>query len=101
VLNVEAQAVCAGRPGGGFYGHAGMLYNPLTVALIIDALTHDGPANLARIDVEAVCAYYIAPQLSLSDAIATAGLIIVAGVRLLAYLPKLFVEPALMAYAMA
>jgi hypothetical protein len=99
VLNVEAQSVCAGQLAGSFYGHAGMLFNPLTAALIEDALTHPGPASLARINLEEVCANYIAPGLSVADAIATSAEIIIAGIRLLAYLPKLIVEPPLMEYA--
>lgn len=54
VLNNEVQVRCGGRPGGPFYGHAGVLFNPLTYALIVDALNNDGPGNLSRIDVPTV-----------------------------------------------
>lgn len=99
VSNNEVQKVCAGQPGGSFYGHAGVLFHPLTYALIVDALTHDGPGSLSRIDVKSVCSNYAAPGLDLDDVIATSGLIPVAGVLLLSYPQKLLTEPALMGYA--
>ncbi|KAF6832726.1 lipase b precursor [Colletotrichum plurivorum] len=99
VTNVEVQAVCPGRPAGGVYGHATMLFNPLTAALIEDALLNGGPARVSRINLDEVCKDFIAPGLSLEDGIATAGSIVAAGIRLLAYLPKLIAEPALKAYA--
>lgn len=55
VTNIEFQEVCKGNPGGGFYGHAGSLFHPLAGALIVDALTNGGPAQLGRIDVEKEC----------------------------------------------
>jgi hypothetical protein len=99
VSNNEVQSVCAGQPGGSFYGHAGVLYNPLTYALIVDALTHDGPGSLSRINVKNVCAQYAAPGLDLDDVLATAGLIPIAGALLLTYPQKLLQEPALRSYA--
>jgi hypothetical protein len=99
VSNYEVQRVCAGRLGGGFYGHADMLAHPLTYALIVDALTHTGPGNLGRIDVASVCNNIIAPGLDLDDFLATVGLIPIAGVSLLAYLDKRLAEPRLKAYA--
>jgi hypothetical protein len=97
--NHEVQRVCSGQPGGGFYGHAQMLAHPLTYALIVDALTHDGPGDLNRIDVKSVCNNLIAPGLDLDDYIATSGLIPIAGVLLLASRQKIRVEPPLKAYA--
>ncbi|ORY55839.1 uncharacterized protein BCR38DRAFT_414699 [Pseudomassariella vexata] len=101
VTNVELQSVCFGRPAGSFYGHAGVLYNPLTYALIVDALTHDGPGTLERIDLGVVCARFSAPGLTLVDDLATIGLIPIAAVLLLAYPEKLFAEPELKPYARA
>jgi hypothetical protein len=97
--NHEVQRVCSGQPGGGFYGHAQMLAHPLTYALIVDALTHDGPGDLNRIDVKSVCNNLIASGLDLDDYIATSGLIPIAGVLLLASPQKIRVEPPLKAYA--
>ncbi|KAJ4999823.1 Lipase B [Colletotrichum sp. SAR 10_66] len=102
VTNVEVQKVCAGRPAGGVYGHATTLLNPLTAALVKDALINgSGPAQIGRINLNDVCKDVIAPGLNLEDGVATAGSIVAAGVRLLAYLPKLIGEPALMGYARA
>ncbi|TDZ13753.1 Lipase B [Colletotrichum spinosum] len=100
VNNVEVQSVCAGRPAGGLYGHATMLFNPLTAALIKDGLQNQGGAQLGRINLDQVCRDAIAPGLSLEDGIATAGAIVPAAIRLLAYLPKLIAEPALKTYAL-
>lgn len=100
VLNVEVQRACFGRVGAGFYGHAGVLYHPLFVSLVIDALTHDGPGSLDRLDLGEVCKNYIAPGLSVENAIATAGQIVAAGIRLLAYEPRLTEEPTIRGYAL-
>lgn len=99
VSNNEVQVVCAGRLGGSFYEHAGVLFNPLTYALIVDALINDGPGSTSRIDVASVCNNYAAPGLDLDDVIATTGLIPIAGVLLLAYPQKMLTEPPLRAYA--
>ncbi|WQF84418.1 Putative alpha/Beta hydrolase [Colletotrichum destructivum] len=100
VTNIEVQSVCPGRPAGSIYGHATMLFNPLTAALIKDVLQRgQGPAQVGNIDLDDVCKEFIAPGLSLEDGIATAGSIVAAAIRLLAYLPKLIAEPGLMAYA--
>jgi hypothetical protein len=98
VSNNEVQIVCAGKLGGTFYGHAGVLFHPLTYALIVDALKNDGPGSLSRIDVNSVCNNYAAPGLDLDDVIATSGLIPIAGVLLLAYPDKRLLEPALKSY---
>ncbi|KAF3035592.1 hypothetical protein E8E12_007376 [Didymella heteroderae] len=98
--NNEVQVVCTNQPGGSFYGHAGVLFNPLTYALIVDALKHPGTTGqVSRIDRQAVCADYAAPGLDLDDVLATTGLIPIAGVLLLAYPQKMLTEPPLKAYA--
>jgi hypothetical protein len=97
--NHEVQRVCAGTLAGGFYGHAGVLAHPLTYALIADALTHDGPGRVERINVNSVCDNIIAPHLNLDDFLATSGLIPIAGVLVLAYPLKGSIEPGLKSYA--
>lgn len=98
--NNDVQEVCAGQLGGSFYDHAGVLFNPLTYALIVDALTHPGTTGqVSRINRASVCASYAAPGLDLDDVLATTGLIPVAGVALLAYPDKRLTEPPLKAYA--
>ncbi|KAF2622411.1 alpha/beta-hydrolase [Macroventuria anomochaeta] len=100
VSNNEVQTVCANQPGGSFYGHAGVLFNPITYALIVDALTHPGTTGqVSRINRQAVCEDYAAPGLDLDDVLATSGLIPVAGVLLLAYPQKRLTEPPLKSYA--
>ncbi|KAH8681911.1 hypothetical protein BX600DRAFT_32636 [Xylariales sp. PMI_506] len=98
VINVELQTACLGQPGGSFYEHAGVLYASLTYALIVDALTHDGPGDLSRIDLNSVCAQYAAPGLTLVDTLATIALIPIALAEILAYPDKSTAEPQLMAY---
>lgn len=98
--NNEVQNICALQPGGSFYGHAGVLFNPLTYALIVDALQHPGTTGqVSRINRKQVCADYAAPGLNLDDVLATSGLIPVAGVLLLAFPEKRLTEPPLRAYA--
>ncbi|UPX11939.1 uncharacterized protein EKO05_0002522 [Ascochyta rabiei] len=100
VSNNEVQAVCALQAGGSFYGHAGVLFHPLTYALIVDALTHPGTTGqISRIDRQSVCADYAAPGLDLDDVLATIGLIPVSGVVLLGSPQKQRMEPALKGYA--
>lgn len=100
VANIEVQNVCSGQFAGSVYGHAEVLFNPLTHALIVDALTHDGPGNPDRIDLKSVCTLYAADGLDLDDAIATIGLIPVAGLLILASSERTATEPPLRAYAM-
>jgi hypothetical protein len=100
VSNNQVQTVCANQPGGSFYGHAGVLFNPLTYALIVDALKNPGKTgNVNRINRQSVCANYAAPGLDLDDVLATSGLIPVAGVLLLSFPQKMATEPALKSYA--
>ncbi|KAJ5810962.1 hypothetical protein N7447_010478 [Penicillium robsamsonii] len=67
VSNVQVQVACAGRAAGGFYSHSAMLVNPLAYALFVDALVHDGPGRLERIDLNAVCGELVAPGLNVYD----------------------------------
>ncbi|KAJ5030397.1 hypothetical protein J3E73DRAFT_225467 [Bipolaris maydis] len=101
VTNIEVQRVCTGQPAGTFYGHSSVLSNPLTYALIVDALQQDGPGDLSRVDLKRVCSTFAAPGLDLDDVLATIGLIPVAGALLLLDpSTKTFAEPPLRAYAM-
>ncbi|KAH6639567.1 hypothetical protein C7974DRAFT_304334 [Boeremia exigua] len=98
--NNEVQSVCALQPGSGFYGHAGVLFHPLTWALVIDALTHPGSTGqVGRIDRQKVCGDLVAPGLDLDDVLATSGLIAIAGVSLLTSPKKRVTEPPLREYA--
>ena len=53
---VLVQDVCPGRP----VDHASLLYDAATFALVMDALTHDGGVDAARVD-PAVCAQSTMP----------------------------------------
>lgn len=66
-----------------------------------DALSHEGPGSLARLDLNEVCSTYVAPGLTVENAVDTAAQIVTAAIRLLAYQPRLTEEPELMPYAMA
>ena len=78
---------------------SGVTYNALAYALAVDALTHDGPGQLSRIDVRAECAKFATDGLSLADIFATEALIPIAGAAILAYPNKVTTEPPIMAYA--
>ncbi|KAJ5963408.1 uncharacterized protein N7479_003284 [Penicillium vulpinum] len=67
VANVQVQVACAGRAAGGSYSHSAMLVNPLAYALFVDAVLHDGPGRLERIDLDAVCREMLAPGLDVED----------------------------------
>jgi hypothetical protein len=96
VSNTFLQGACLGLPAGGLYGHAGVLINPTAYALVVDALTHDGPGNFNR--VSASCSDIVAPGLGIGDVTATEALIPEAVFNILAYLPKVAAEPAIKAY---
>ncbi|CVK86017.1 related to lipase B precursor [Fusarium mangiferae] len=100
VTNAEVQKVCAGNPGGSFYTHEGMLINPLSFALAKDAITHDGPGKISRLDLGTVCASYLALGLGLEDLLITENSILIAGITLVTYMPKVKQEPAIMEYAL-
>jgi hypothetical protein len=100
VTNAEVQKVCAGKPGGSFYTHESMLANPLSFALAKDALTHEGPGKISRLDLGTVCASSLAPGLGLEDLLITENAIVIAGISLVTYLPKVKQEPAIKEYAL-
>lgn len=47
------------------------MYNPLAWALAIDAILHDGPADLSRVNLAQVCQQVLAPALDLKDLFGT------------------------------
>ncbi|KAJ5295300.1 hypothetical protein N7508_010121 [Penicillium antarcticum] len=67
VTNTQIQLACPGKPAGTLYTHDPLLFNSLVYALFADALTHDGPADLSRVDLDTVCNQLIAPGLVLTD----------------------------------
>lgn len=98
--NIELQSTCTLlQPAGTLYAHEGVLYNSLAIAAAIDALTHDGPADLSRIDLATVCQQIADPRLSLADVLATEALIPIAAFQVAAYPHKVTEEPPIKAYA--
>lgn len=101
VTNNEVQLVCPGGVAGSLYTHEGMLYNPITFALVQDALTHAGPGLTSRIDLVSLCTQYLATGLNLGNLLATENAVVIALLSLLLYTPKLAAEPSISAYATA
>jgi hypothetical protein len=73
VSNTQVQVACPLLPAGGAYTHEGVLYNPLSFALAVDALTNPGPGSLSRIDLASVCSQPVAPGLTAQDVVLTEG----------------------------
>ncbi|HEV3363799.1 MAG TPA: lipase [Acidimicrobiia bacterium] len=63
--NIAIQDVCPGRP----VEHVQAIYDAAMYAVIMDALTHDGPADADRID-KAVCAQGAMPGVDIGTAMA-------------------------------
>ena len=99
VTNNELQVVCNAQPAGGIYDHVGTLVNALGYALAVDALTHDGPGDPSRLDLDSVCQQITTPGLSLAQIVNTESALVLAALFLLSYVSKQFDEPALMSYA--
>ena len=63
--NIAIQDICPGRQ----VEHVQAIYDAAVYAVIMDALTHDGPANAARVD-RAVCAQAAMPGVDVGTAMA-------------------------------
>ena len=101
VSNNLLQEVCFAQIAGGIYTHELALANPVTWALIEDAMTHDGPGDVSRVpDLKSnVCNQLLAPALDLEDALGTEGLMVIAVANIVAYDEKSTTEPPIMPYA--
>ena len=93
VTNNEVQLVCPGTLAGSFYTHEGALYNPVGYALAVDALKHNGPGRMSRLDLDSVCAGYLSPGLDVADFLLTENTILVAGLAIALYPNKVSTEP--------
>jgi hypothetical protein len=96
VSNTFLQGACLALPAGVLYGHAGVLINPTAYALVVDALTHDGPGRFERISGS--CVDVVAPGIGIADVLATEAVIPEAALNILSYLPKVASEPAIKTY---
>ena len=99
VMNDQIQVICSGKPAGIICTHEGALFNSLTSELAKEALTHDRPGRKERLDLGEVCGKFAADSLSLVDALATEGLIPLAGANILLLKEKTFSELPLRSYA--
>lgn len=99
VTNNEVQTICPDRPAGKYYTHEGVLYNPVGYALAVDALTHEGPGQLSRIDLDTECGRIVPDGLTYTDLLATEALIPEALVLILSYDDKTRDEPEIRSYA--
>jgi len=73
VTNVQIQQACPNQPAGMQYLHEGVLFNPMAMALAMDALQNPGPGKMERIDKAAVCAQQVGPGLETADVLSTSG----------------------------
>lgn len=101
--NFQLQTVCgpAAVASGPNFGHEATLYNAVAFALVKDALTNAGPAQLARSNAAASCGMFEAPALDLADVFATESTIPIAGSNIETYPNKVTTEPPIKAYAAA
>lgn len=94
-VNVAVQDLCPGRP----VDHAQSSYDAAVWALGFDALSHDGPLDLARVD-PAACFEYALPYADPAEATRRgAEIYLVAGERQSTYTGKVNEEPPLREYA--
>ena len=100
VTTALVQEVCPGQPAGSVYTHEGVLYSPVAWALAVDALTHDGPADLSRVDWNVVCARFAAPQLQLHDVLGCEAALVIALGHFITHPHKVVREPELKPYAL-
>lgn len=69
--NVFVQEVCAGQLGGGVYTHSGTMASNLAYELALDALTHDGPGHVGRLNLDSACGSVVIEGMSVLDVVET------------------------------
>ncbi len=67
VSNNYLQDMCPLQPAGSFVTHEGVGYNPITFALIQDAVMHNGPGEISRINLPILCEQYAASVFTIQD----------------------------------
>jgi len=93
---VVLQDLCPAR----YVGHVQLLADAVAVAVVLDALGHDGPADPSRID-PAVCAQLTAPGTDPVTVAAASAQVYAGGAAALAAGPQATAEPPLRPYALA
>jgi triacylglycerol esterase/lipase EstA (alpha/beta hydrolase family) len=92
--NIRIQAICPGRP----VHHVGLVHEAVTFELVMDAMTHPGPASPQRIDRSA-CARGNMPGVSAADAAAGNSALYGNAARAFSEHPGVSEEPRLRRYA--
>jgi triacylglycerol lipase len=92
--NISVQSICPGRA----VHHAGLLEDAVAGALVMDALTHPGPAQATRI-AAAVCTQAFMPYVNAQDAVGGNAILYGNAVAAFAAHPGVGAEPALAPYA--
>ncbi|KAH7031463.1 uncharacterized protein B0I36DRAFT_363152 [Microdochium trichocladiopsis] len=102
VVNVELQKVCPlDSPASLLSDHVSPLWGAALQALIKDALTHDGPADISRIpNWTGECSKLAADGLTLADVVGTTSIGPIAVASWLLYPKRVTTEPAVPAYAL-
>jgi triacylglycerol lipase len=92
--NIAIQDVCPGRP----VHHGSILFDAASVALVLDALSHPGPASPARFD-SATCTQTVGPGVDAPTAMQKDFDLYFNGATALARHPTVSSEPPLRSYA--
>lgn len=92
--NVAVQDICPGRP----VDHIQSIWDAVYYAVVMDALTHDGPADQSRIDA-AVCTQLAMPGVSNDKALSSIAEVYVLAARVQAEHRRVTAEPELYPYA--
>jgi hypothetical protein len=71
VSNTFIQEVCSLQLGGIPYTHEGVMFSNLAYDMAIDALTHDGPGEVSRLNLKQTCSYIAIDGLDVTDIIHT------------------------------
>lgn len=101
--NYQLQVICGSNtPAGGNFTHEGVIYNPFTFAIAMDAFANSGPGEAKRLDLKRVCSTMLPPGLTPADQKATDDALSVSNSNVLAYIASgkdVKVEPMIRAYA--
>ncbi|KAL5360446.1 hypothetical protein BJX96DRAFT_175302 [Aspergillus floccosus] len=100
VTNNQVQLVCPGQIAGSVYTHESMLVSPVAWALVVDALTHDGPGRPSRIDLNTVCGQFLPPGLTIDDFLGTETTMVAGVVDVLKFASWTDEEPSIKPYAL-
>lgn len=98
VTNNVVQTLCPDEPAGSAYTHEGILFNPLTWALVKNALSHAGPGSLTTAQLKSLCAEYAPAVLDATDVRTTLSVSVVQEYNIFAYPDQVTVEPKLKSY---